>query len=136
MIQTSRVLKRRLKLLKKDTQCKWAGQEDLLQYKSCRYENKIPSVTGLMATAALNAKVKEIENKIHDITNLTTKSALNTKVRKVESKKLTILIWLLRLCWQTKGIKPPTTSCISIDSKLTFIQNSKITVEFGGSCLK
>ena len=34
---------------------------------------KKPSVTGLVATAALNTKTAEIENKVPDITNLSTK---------------------------------------------------------------
>ena len=50
---------------------------------------KISSVTGLVTTAALNAKMTEIENKISDITNLVTKADLNTKVTEAESKKHT-----------------------------------------------
>ena len=49
-------------------------------------KKKIPSVTGLVTTAALNGKMTETENKILDITNLFTKAALNAKVTEVESK--------------------------------------------------
>ena len=49
-------------------------------------KKKIPSVTGLVTTAALNGKMTETENKILDITNLYTKAALNAKVTEVESK--------------------------------------------------
>ena len=56
--------------------------------KTAEIENKIPSVTGLVTTAALNTKATatEIENKILDITNLATKTFLITKLTQVESK--------------------------------------------------
>ena len=47
--------------------------------KITEIENKIPSVTGLVTTAALNAKTTEIKNKIPNLTNLAAKDALNTK---------------------------------------------------------
>lgn len=46
--------------------------------------NKIPTATGLVNNAALNAKGTEIENKIPGLINLTKKAALNTKETEVE----------------------------------------------------
>ena len=57
--------------------------------------SKIPNVTGLVTTVALNTNVTEIENKIRDITNLTTKAALHTKVTKIENKISDITVLLL-----------------------------------------
>ena len=48
-------------------------------------KNRIPSVTGLLTTAAFNANT-EIESKIFNINNLATKVALNTKAAEIESK--------------------------------------------------
>ena len=45
-------------------------------------ENKIPSVTGLVTTAALNTKATEIEYKISDINNLAAKAALIQKLQR------------------------------------------------------
>ena len=49
-------------------------------------ENKIPSVTGLLTTAALYTKATEVESKIPNITNLPRKAALNSKLEEIESK--------------------------------------------------
>ena len=40
-------------------------------------ENAMPSITGLVTTAALNTKLTEIKNKISDITNLAFTATLN-----------------------------------------------------------
>lgn len=45
-------------------------------------ENKLQSVTGLVASATLNTKTVDFENKIGDTTNLAIKTALITKVAK------------------------------------------------------
>ena len=48
-------------------------------------ENKIPSFTELVTSAALNIK-PEVENKMPDITNPAAKATLNTKAAEVKSK--------------------------------------------------
>ena len=47
-------------------------------------EGKIPNITGLVTTSALNA----VENKIPSVSNLVKKTNYNTKISKLE-KKLT-----------------------------------------------
>ena len=54
--------------------------------KITEIENKIPDVTGLVASATLNTKATEIESKISNTTNLATKAALNTKAIEIENK--------------------------------------------------
>ena len=49
-------------------------------------DNKIPSVTGLVTTDALNIKVTEIKNKIAGNTDLATKSTLGWQEAEVENK--------------------------------------------------
>ena len=44
-------------------------------------KNKIPNITNLATTAALNAKINKVKNKIPNITNLATTTAL-TAVKK------------------------------------------------------
>ena len=59
-------------------------------------ENKIPSVTNLVATAPRNSKATEIEKKSwYYITNLVTKDALNTRARNIENK-IPDIIWYHR----------------------------------------
>ena len=41
-------------------------------------EDKIPHITNLVTTTALNAKINEVKNKIPNITNLATTNALTT----------------------------------------------------------
>ena len=70
--------------------------------KTTDFENRIPSVAGLVTIGlsnikptktekrkiVLNTKDAEIQRKIHDITNLATKAALNTKSKDIENEIL------------------------------------------------
>ena len=51
-------------------------------------KGKIPSITNLTTTAALNAKINEVKGKIPGITNLASTNALNA----VENKLLMLVI--------------------------------------------
>ena len=46
-------------------------------------KNKIPSITSLVTTSALNAKINEVKSKIPNITNLATTSALTAVGNKI-----------------------------------------------------
>ena len=52
-------------------------------------ENKIPSISGVVTTAALNTKIVKSENKIHDASGLVKKTAYNAKISKIEKKYFT-----------------------------------------------
>ena len=84
MIQTSKVLKRRLKLLRKIYLILVGCSKRLEQKK--QIESKIPNATGLVTIAMLNTLSTEIENIIPDITNLAAKTARSKRVAEVESK--------------------------------------------------
>ena len=60
--------------------------------KSTEIENKIPSITGLVTTTALNATATYTKNKIPDIITLATKAALNAKAAAIE---ILIIPWNL-----------------------------------------
>lgn len=87
IVQTSKVLRRRLEILTKryPTLVGWSRRLTTTQ-KNAEIENKTPSVTWLVTTAILNTKGHRDCKKIHDITNQATKAAMNTKVAEVESK--------------------------------------------------
>ena len=72
--------------------------------KILKDRNKMPSVTSLVTTTALNTKATQIKNKITD-NNLATKTALNTEAAEVESKipDITNLVTKVALC--TKAVE-------------------------------
>ena len=53
-------------------------------------EDKIPNITNVATTAALNAKINEVKDEIHSTTNLVTDASLNVKINEVKGKKPSI----------------------------------------------
>ena len=43
-----------------------------------------------------NTKIAEVQNKIPSVTGLANTAAINTKTTEIENKNLSILIWLLK----------------------------------------
>ena len=85
-MQTSRALRRRSKMLRKNIP-NTGGLVKKTDYitKITETENKIASITGLVTTTALRTK-HLIENKMPDISGLIKKIDYETEVKEVESK--------------------------------------------------
>ena len=58
---------------------------------------KIPSITGLVTTLALNTKVTEKVNKILNVINVATKAAFSAKANRLKIKELKLLVLTLLL---------------------------------------
>ena len=91
----------------------------------------MPSITGLMTTAALNAKPTEIENKIPDITNLAFKAPLNKNVTQLESKIPEITYLAIKATLNTKAtnIENKMSSTISFITFLEFSRLKKLSFD-------
>ena len=61
-------------------------QINKLRQKIYFFENKIPEISGLVSTAALNTKVGKVENKISNTSELATTTVLKTKNDEVDNK--------------------------------------------------
>ena len=46
-----------------------------------------------------NTKIAQVQNKIPSVTGLANTAAINTKTTEIENKNLSILIWLLKPPW-------------------------------------
>ena len=94
-------------------------------------ESTMPSITGLMTTAALNAKPTEIENKIPDITNLAFKAPLNKNVTQLESKIPEITYLAIKTTLNTKAtnIENKMSSTISFITFLEFSRLKKLSFD-------
>ena len=78
------VLKTRLRISQKKSNTRKLVKKTDHKTKITDIENKIPSVTGLVTTAALNTVVTKIKKKIPDKNNRATKAGLNTKATDIE----------------------------------------------------
>ena len=54
--------------------------------KITEIRNKIPSITGLVTTNALNAKVTNIANKVSNTNSLVKKNDYNTNIKDIKNK--------------------------------------------------
>lgn len=83
MIKKNKILKKQLRML---TKSNTSGLYEKTDYytKISLFENKIPSITGVITTASFIMKVKGIEMKIPDSTELATKAAVNGKATEIE----------------------------------------------------
>lgn len=81
MIETNKVLRRKLKMLTQRYLILMGQSRRLVTtQKLQRLKKKTPTITGLVNTAALNATARVIENEISDTIMLIRKTDCNTKI--------------------------------------------------------
>ena len=81
MIETNKVLRRKLKMLTQRYLILMGKSRRLVTtQKLQRLKRKTPTITGLVNTAALNATARVIENEISDTIMLIRKTDCNTKI--------------------------------------------------------
>ena len=99
---------------------------------------KTPNTNKSVSKTAFKTKVTGIENKISSISCLVATATVNKKLERLKIKYLILLIWLSKgmLMQKLQELFNLLIHQIHLAQKLTFIKNAEIRAKFKGSVFK